>query len=73
MQALRQLEISTISVKTWHVNDSAATLLEPDSAAVLHQGDAYVVQWVSIHTADSRQPTRPPNTLNSSPHVHLTH
>ncbi|XP_037085557.1 supervillin-like, partial [Pollicipes pollicipes] len=51
----RQLEISTVSVKTWHVNEAAATQLEAASAGQLHQGDTYVVQWVYQVTQTGRR------------------
>jgi len=41
----RQLEITTLSVKTWHVNEAAICELADLSSGQFHESDAYVVRW----------------------------
>ncbi|CAJ1076268.1 supervillin isoform X1 [Xyrichtys novacula] len=48
-----QMELRTVSVDTWHVQefDDSETSLE--STGQLHEGDSYVIRWMySINTAD---------------------
>ncbi|XP_054860946.1 supervillin isoform X4 [Amphiprion ocellaris] len=54
----RQMELKTVAVDTWHVQEFDDSEILVESSGQLHEGDSYVVRWTySINTVE--------NTINS--------
>nr|XP_019949803.1 PREDICTED: supervillin-like isoform X1 [Paralichthys olivaceus] len=55
----RQMELRTIAVDTWHVQEFDDSEVPVESTGQLHEGDSYVIRWTySISAADK------PNSLD---------
>ncbi|XP_026020056.1 supervillin isoform X9 [Astatotilapia calliptera] len=50
----RQMELNTVAVDTWHVQEFDDSEIPVESNGQLYEGDSYVIRWkYSISTADS--------------------
>ncbi|XP_047428013.1 supervillin isoform X2 [Mugil cephalus] len=48
----RQMELKTVTVDTWHVQEFDDSEIPVESTGQLHEGDSYVIRWTySMHTA----------------------
>ncbi|XP_035510487.1 supervillin isoform X6 [Morone saxatilis] len=51
----RQMELKTVAVDTWHVQEFDDSEIPVESTGQLHEGDSYVIRWTySINTVDDR-------------------
>lgn len=41
----RQMELKTMSVDTWHVQEFDDSEIPMESSGQLHEGDSYVIRW----------------------------
>ncbi|XP_042360924.1 supervillin isoform X2 [Plectropomus leopardus] len=66
-----QMELKTVAVDTWHVQEFDDSEIPVESTGQLHEGDSYVIRWTySINTFDktnssdecSRSPSQKENT-----------
>ncbi|XP_040918455.1 supervillin isoform X2 [Toxotes jaculatrix] len=49
----RQMELKTVAVYTWHVQEFDDSEVPVESTGQLHEGDSYVIRWTySINTVD---------------------
>ncbi|XP_049416405.1 supervillin isoform X2 [Epinephelus fuscoguttatus] len=49
----RQMELKTVAVDTWHVQEFDDSEIPVESTGQLHEGDSYVIRWTySINTVD---------------------
>lgn len=47
----RQMELKTVAVDTWHVQEFDDSEIPVESSGQLHEGDSYVIRWTySIDT-----------------------
>uniref|UniRef100_A0A7N8XHB0 Supervillin c n=1 Tax=Mastacembelus armatus TaxID=205130 RepID=A0A7N8XHB0_9TELE len=59
----RQMELKTVAVDTWHVQEFDDSEIPLQSTGQLHEGDSYVIRWTySLNTADEKN-----QSYNSSP------
>ncbi|XP_051796976.1 supervillin isoform X2 [Acanthochromis polyacanthus] len=50
----RQMELKTVAVDTWHVQEFDDSEIPVESSGQLHEGDSYVIRWTySISTVES--------------------
>ncbi|KAM4530110.1 supervillin [Odontesthes bonariensis] len=53
LEAGHQMELNTVAVDTWHVQDFDDSEVPVESTGQLHEGDSYVVRWTySINAVD---------------------
>ncbi|XP_051243836.1 supervillin isoform X4 [Dicentrarchus labrax] len=51
----RQMELKTVAVDTWHVQEFDDSEIPVESTGQLHEGDSYVIRWTySINSVDDR-------------------
>ncbi|KAI3359141.1 hypothetical protein L3Q82_002674 [Scortum barcoo] len=61
----RQMELETVAVDTWHVQEFDDSENPVESTGQLHEGDSYVIRWTySISTLDK---TNSPDEFNRGP------
>ncbi|XP_074512353.1 supervillin-like isoform X2 [Sebastes fasciatus] len=54
----RQMEMKTVAVDTWHVQEFDDSEVPVESSGQLHEGDSYVIRWTySINTVDKMNST----------------
>ncbi|XP_071060107.1 supervillin isoform X3 [Pseudochaenichthys georgianus] len=54
----RQMEMKTVAVDTWHVQEFDDSEVPVESTGQLHEGDSYVIRWTySINTVDKMNST----------------
>ncbi|KAK5884687.1 hypothetical protein CesoFtcFv8_018484 [Champsocephalus esox] len=54
----RQMELKTVAVDTWHVQEFDDSEVPVESTGQLHEGDSYVIRWTySINTVDKMNST----------------
>ncbi|XP_072224636.1 supervillin isoform X2 [Leuresthes tenuis] len=54
LEAGHQMELNTVAVDTWHVQDFDDSEIPVESAGQLHEGDSYVIRWsYSINAVDN--------------------
>ncbi|XP_063759964.1 supervillin isoform X3 [Eleginops maclovinus] len=54
----RQMELKTLSVDTWHVQEFDDSEVPVESSGQLHEGDSYVIRWTySTNTVDKMNST----------------
>ncbi|XP_028268487.1 supervillin isoform X2 [Parambassis ranga] len=54
MEEGRKMELETLAVDTWHVQEFDDSEIPVESTGQLHEGDSYVIRWTySINTVDS--------------------
>lgn len=51
----RHYEISTVSVRVWHIQEFESTELPEESVSQFHSGDSYVVRWLYSITVTGRE------------------
>ncbi|XP_059203970.1 supervillin [Centropristis striata] len=53
-----QMELTTVSVDTWHVQEFDDSEIPVESTGQLHEGDSYVIRWTySVNTVDKLNST----------------
>lgn len=52
--SFRSLEISTVAVDIWHIQEFDYSRLPKQSIGQFHEGDAYVVKWKYMVSAAGR-------------------